>query len=105
MGKKEKNKPVKKISKPVATAVIIAASVLAVHLIKFFLSNPSDSFGETPSSRTKGNPRAQVHIVEYLDFECPACAKGALALKEYLAKYPSQIYLEVKHYPISSMHP
>ena len=55
-------------------------------------------------NRSKGNPKAAVHIIEYIDFQCPSCVKGALMLKGYLQKYPSQIYLEVRYYPITKIH-
>jgi protein-disulfide isomerase len=66
--------------------------------------SPSSLAGKVESARAKGNPKARVKIVEYLDFQCPACATGAIFLRELMKKYPSDIYLQVKFFPISNIH-
>lgn len=38
--------------------------------------------------RAKGNPQARVKIVEYVDFQCPACAYGLTFLKTFLLNIP-----------------
>ncbi|MFA5059757.1 MAG: thioredoxin domain-containing protein [Candidatus Omnitrophota bacterium] len=94
-----------KISKITATIIVMIACVISVHAAKFILKSLRSHLPNySILARAKGNPKAPIKIIEYLDFQCPACAKGAIALKEYLKKYPSQIYLEVKHYPISQIH-
>lgn len=55
-------------------------------------------------AKTKGNPKAPIHIVEYTDFECPACTKGAILIKDYMEKYPARVYLEYRHFPLPSIH-
>ena len=55
-------------------------------------------------AKCKGNPRASLKIVEYTDFQCPACAKGMKVLKEYGLYYPERFYVEYKHFPLE-MHP
>lgn len=59
----------------------------------------------TSLARTKGNPKATVRITEYMDFQCPACAKGSLFLSQYVREHPERILLEVKYYPLDNMHP
>jgi protein-disulfide isomerase len=50
--------------------------------------------------RVKGNPQSPMKIVEFIDFQCPACAMGALFLKEAIDQYPNQIFLEMKYFPL-----
>ena len=53
--------------------------------------------------RAKGNPQASIKVIEFIDFQCPACAHGAKLLHEYFDKYPGRFYLELRYYPLA-MH-
>jgi protein-disulfide isomerase len=52
----------------------------------------------------KGNPDATVTLVEYSDFQCPACAAFQPVVKEILATYGDRLRFEYKHYPLP-IHP
>ncbi len=43
---------------------------------------------------------APVTVVEFSDFECPFCRKGAEAAREVLAKHPDEVRLVFKNFPI-----
>jgi protein-disulfide isomerase len=43
----------------------------------------------------------KVTIVEFSDFQCPACAASIPVLKKYLEQYPDQINLVFRHFPLS----
>jgi protein-disulfide isomerase len=60
--------------------------------------------GVETKANIKGNPEALVKLVEFSDFQCPACASFQPALKELEARYPDQLSLEFKHFPLP-MHP
>ncbi len=47
-----------------------------------------------------GGSGAKVEIVEYSDFQCPFCAKGAELLKEIKAKYGDKVKFAFKHFPL-----
>lgn len=53
----------------------------------------------------KGNPDAPVTLVEYSDFQCPACASFQPVLQDVLAQYGDSIRFEYKHFPLIQMHP
>jgi protein-disulfide isomerase len=55
-------------------------------------------------SPTKGAPNAPVVIAEWADFECPSCAAARSVLDGMLEKYPKDVQLVFKHFPLSS-HP
>lgn len=55
-------------------------------------------------TRAKGNPQARVKIVEFIDFQCPACAYGIGYLKTFFAQHPNDLYLQVKYFPLTNMH-
>ena len=51
-----------------------------------------------------GDKDAKVHIVAFLDYQCPYCAQIYPTLKEVLTKYPKEANLIIKHYPLTSIH-
>lgn len=56
--------------------------------------------GVVEMEHVKGNPDATVTLVEYSDFQCPACASFQPVLKEILANYGDKLRFEYKHYPL-----
>lgn len=102
MGRKDK-KPSPKITKLQAAILILALCAGSVYATRLTLKKMRVNT-DVVASRTKGNPKAKIKITEYLDFQCPACAKGALLLRDYIKKHPSEIFLEVKYFPFASIH-
>ena len=94
-----------RITRLKATIFTVLFCLAVIYTARFFIERTQrSSIVKVPLARTKGDPKAQVRITEYIDFQCPACAKGAKLLKEYIARYPSQIYLEVKYFPLNRTH-
>lgn len=56
-------------------------------------------------ARTKGNPDAAVTLVEYSDFQCPACAAAVPVVEEIMALYGEQVHFEYRHFPLITIHP
>jgi protein-disulfide isomerase len=54
-------------------------------------------------SPSKGNPGAPVLLVEFADFQCPACRGARPLVEEALKKYDGKARLVFKHFPLS-MH-
>jgi protein-disulfide isomerase len=48
-----------------------------------------------------GNPDAPVTIVEFTDFQCPFCARGATTIKQVAQKYPNDVRIVLKHFPLN----
>ena len=53
------------------------------------------------SDHIEGNVNAPVTIIEYSDFECPYCKTFHATLQEVLAKYPDDVKLVYRHFPLS----
>lgn len=49
----------------------------------------------------KGDIQASITLVEYSDFECPACAVFNPYVDQMLEKYPKNLRLVYKHFPLS----
>lgn len=84
-----------------ATATIITTSV-------FFMSRPAkplDRADMIPTgTHTKGNPGAAVWLVEFSDFQCPACAAFEPAVEELIKNHSDTLLFAYRHYPLPS-HP
>lgn len=57
----------------------------------------------------KGNAEASVTLIEYSDFECPACASVQPILEGVMDEYGDDLRFEYKHFPLvlarASLHP
>ena len=61
--------------------------------------------GVTLETRIKGNPDAEVVLVEYSDFQCPACAQFYPYVKEIMEEHGEDLKLEYRHFPLINLHP
>jgi protein-disulfide isomerase len=50
---------------------------------------------------SRGPASAPITIVEYSDFECPHCKDAGPLLKALVQKFPSEVRLVFKHFPLS----
>lgn len=55
---------------------------------------------EVGDAPTKGRPNAEITIVEFSDFQCPFCAKGAEIMREVKNKYGNKVRLVYKNFPL-----
>ena len=51
-----------------------------------------------------GSKSGRIELVTFEDFECPFCAKAAPNLKEFIDRFPKDVKLVFKHFPLDS-HP
>ncbi len=58
----------------------------------------------TPKARQKGDPKGKILIVEYSDFQCPACASIEPAIKQLMEKHEGKIRFAYKYYPLMKVH-
>lgn len=47
-----------------------------------------------------GSDSAKVKLVEFSDFQCPACQAAEPALKQVLSKYPNDLQFIYRHFPL-----
>lgn len=55
---------------------------------------------EVDSGAVWGNPQAEIIIVEFSDFECPACQVAAFQLRGVLFEYRNDVRYYYLHYPL-----
>ena len=82
------------------TFLVIAFSFAIVYGAKFFLGFVPHNIQSPVEMRTKGDKNAPIHITEFIDLECPACARGVEYLARMMAAHPTAIRLELKYFPL-----
>ena len=65
---------------------------------------PSVPSAAVHSPRAKGPVNAPIQIIEYSDFQCPACKAIQSTVKSLLSESPGQIRLLFNHFPLEG-HP
>ncbi len=91
--------------------LILAACVVGFFGILFFTkkdSNKSNNNGGGQSSQltqhTTGAGKTGVVLIEYGDFECPACYRFFPVIEQIKEKYKDQITFQFRHYPLVEIH-
>lgn len=49
----------------------------------------------------RGSSDAPITLVEFADFQCPACARFHTILNQLASDYPDQLQIVFRHYPLS----
>lgn len=87
---------------------IIGGTFLVIILAVFLLSQPQKPIDKSalilPTTHTRGNKDAKTWLVEFSDFQCPACKAFASTVDELASKYPDTLYSAYRHFPLPQ-HP
>lgn len=85
-------------------------------VLAFFLGSKFINWIKTPVSISveglevsegdwvKGNPEASLTLVEYGDFQCPACSLYAPIVKRLSEELPEKLRVVYRHFPITAIH-
>ena len=89
--------------------VIVGTFAVIVFMAMAFsqmTNKPVDQEVLIGSARTAIGPAdAPVTIVEFSDFQCPACASVEPLINGILTQYPDQVRFVYRHFPLESIHP
>ena len=58
-----------------------------------------------PDDHVQGAPDAKYTLVEYGDYECPACGRLFITIRQLRAQLGDELRLVFRHYPRSGIHP
>lgn len=93
----------------IATIVGTIALVLGV---SFFFSSNSQFSGSADieqlaegARHTQGANQKNIQVVEFSDFQCPACKASQPLVKDLLTQYGTDIILTFRHMPLDTIHP
>lgn len=74
-------------------------------------SNASSTFVSTTASAInasdwkEGNPNAKVSLIEYGDFECPACGEYFPVMQQLFTNFSSTVLFVFRNFPLYTIHP
>ena len=90
----------KKLNYLLVGLVLLAGLVGAVYFLRSRLPKLVSSPADSPRSR--GPAGAPIQIIEFSDFQCPACQVAQPLLQGLLAQHPEKIRLVYKHFPLQA---
>ena len=102
----------KRRNKKIRIGIIITMVVVLVG--SFIVSQRSSAVDPTiiasisvsePMPHVKGNAESGITLIEYSDFQCPACKNAAPQISALAEEYGDQFQLEYRHLPLRSIHP
>jgi len=104
---KRKGKPKRyrsRQSKSFVAAVIIVVCFVIIGIADFVSRSKNSPLTKFDSARSKGDQDAPLRILEFVDFQCPECARGSKLIRSYMMQYPKSIFLAVKYYPLGELN-
>lgn len=85
--------------------IIVILIALMVWGVKGTSINTSFDVGLiNPIDNVKGNTSSTVVIIEYSDFECPACRAYYLVARQLMAEFGGEIAFVYRHFPLTGIH-
>ncbi len=89
----------------VLLGIILIGGALVWYMGGDDTDTPSNGSTAQPTSHTYGDGEAGVVLVEYGDFQCPACGAYYPIVKEIKETYREDITFQFRHYPLTQIHP
>ncbi|MBT4516972.1 MAG: thioredoxin domain-containing protein [Candidatus Komeilibacteria bacterium] len=85
-------------------------SILVLVLLTWIVINAANpnsngSTVVTDQEWSKGSPDALVTLIEYSDFQCPACATYYQMINKLADEMGDEVLVIYRHYPLASIHP
>ncbi|MDO8451982.1 MAG: thioredoxin domain-containing protein [bacterium] len=86
--------------------ICVTIAIVAGAMILFSRPTPTISQDDLvpEGAITKGNSDATVFLVEFSDFQCPACKAVKPVVDNLLKAYPNELLFVYRHFPLSQ-HP
>ena len=93
----------------IGTILVTVALIFGAMLLLSNSSSTSEQVVDSSqlmggSDNSKGASEASVEIVEFSDFQCPACASVEPLIQSVADQYPEDVKLIYRHFPLSSIH-
>lgn len=86
-------------------AVIVVIVVIFGGVLWFKSMHKTNAPGNaTPTNHTEGTNTKDVTLLEYGDYECPACEQFYPVVKQVAQKYSSEITYQFRNLPLTTIH-
>lgn len=89
---------------------VVVLIIVALFAYYFYSGSPSSSNGDvadisiSETDHVRGAKDGQVTLVEFGDFQCPACAAYEPIVKQVLADNKDTLKLVYRHFPLTQIH-
>lgn len=87
---------------------VILGMVLLVVMLAKLGSSSAPQMSLTPAvsaaDHKKGAENPKVTLVEYSDFQCPACGQYYPMFKQLAQEFPNDVAVVYRHYPLKQIH-
>lgn len=96
---------------PLLVATLLGSLVLVVGIaIGFSMISQSSQAVDQALARgdgrlRKGKEGAPITVVEFSDFQCPACKASTPVVEQVLREFPEDVQVVYRHFPLFSIHP
>ena len=84
----------------------LAARLRAGARVQILLQEPAAPVFNVPVGKGygRGDINSTVKIVEFTDFQCPACGAMYPVMEDVLKSYGPRVYFEIRNFPLTSLH-
>lgn len=90
----------------IGSLVILLVALMFISVRSAAVVNPPFEIDKIhPLDKVQGNASSSVLIVEYSDFQCPACRIYYGITKQLMVKYEKDVALVYRHFPLTEIHP
>ncbi|HJP96702.1 MAG TPA: thioredoxin domain-containing protein [Candidatus Saccharimonadales bacterium] len=83
---------------------IILAIILIFGGIVYMNNRSNSNTAASPSHHVEGNNKKNVTLLEYGDYQCPACESYYPIVKQVVAKYNDDITFQFRNLPLTQLH-
>ncbi|MBU1202658.1 DsbA family protein [Patescibacteria group bacterium] len=87
------------------SGIVVVLTFLTLIIIQIAKPNNEGSTILTDQEWIKGNESASVSLIEYSDFQCPACGVYYSHVKSLAEEFGDRIKIIYRHYPLEQIHP
>ncbi|MEK7642272.1 MAG: DsbA family protein [Patescibacteria group bacterium] len=89
----------------VAIAVLLGGLYMLSNVGRVNIEPPFEKGVLHPLDNVKGNKDAKVVLMEYSDFQCPACKSYYPIIRQLVTEFGGEIAFVYRHFPLTSIHP
>ncbi len=88
------------------TLLVVIAVVAGVFTFTKHKNNPTtnNATASQPTSHTEGSTKSGVVLIEYGDYQCPACGQYYPIVKQVFDKYKDRITFQFRNFPLVQIH-
>ena len=99
----------KKIGIWVGVAVVVMVAIFGLAMLVNSPTSTTSTSNLTAPLKTdkdfsKGDEKSKVNLIEYGDFQCPACASYQPVVKQLLAAEGNKLHFVYRYFPLTNVH-